>query len=147
MFLPIYFLAIMLARFKIPPFEIAKAIIQLDDDILSLENINNLANQAPTADEVPNTLFNGIELVCSYEGADQLGKVESFIKHVRFLFNSLAGIPRLTSRLRTLSFCASFPDKILDLKNDISTLNESLSALIECKGLVVVMQVKKGTIF
>jgi len=92
-------LAIMLSRFgKLSFAEIRKAIEDLDETILTPENVAALKGLAPDAEE--------IAMLKEYTGdVSQLGKPEQFVL-------AIADIPRLIPRLNALAIRSTFQGKL-----------------------------------
>lgn len=111
-------LSIMLSRFgKLSFDEIKKAILQLDEEVLTLENATALKNFAPEPDE--------ISMIKDYPGdKEQLGKPEKFVL-------AISDIPRLVPRLNCLVIKLSFDSKMGPLKEAVGVIG---SAVKEVKG-------------
>ncbi len=50
--LTVSYIAIMLMRIKLSHSEIRRAILEIDDDMLSIDNLKAIGRQLPTSDEV-----------------------------------------------------------------------------------------------
>lgn len=97
--------------------EIRKAIITLNEDILTLDNLENLCMCMPTSEEV--------KLVKAYVSNEneELGNAEKFIQVVM-------DIPRLTQRLQSLIFYKSFTLELSEVEPDLDIV---ISACEEIK--------------
>ena len=114
--------SIMLSRFgKMAYSEIKKAIVDLDENILSAENISALKQFVPTPEE--------IELLKEYSGpVDQLGKPEQF-------FLEIMTIPRLTARLNSFHTKLTFAKKLSGIKESVSIVSDAVKEIRTSKTL------------
>jgi diaphanous 1 len=94
-------IAIMLARIKMPYSEIKDAILELDDEKLSVENLRSIRQYIPTSEE--------IELVKEYDGdLSTLGNAENY-------FREIMVIPRMSERLSCMIFRRRFEIEVQEL--------------------------------
>jgi len=84
----------MLARIKMPYPEIKQALLEIDDEKLTVENLRAIRQHVPTTEE--------LELVKEYDGdMAMLGNPERYFKEIII-------IPRLTERLNCMIFRRRF---------------------------------------
>jgi len=100
--------AIMLSRFKISFSDLRKAIMELDESIVTIEGAGALAEYVPTPEEVE-------QITAFPEEKTKLGKTEQFFWEVK-------DVPRLGTRLTSFKFKMSFDDQVRDLKPDVDAV-------------------------
>uniref|UniRef100_A0A7S4I909 FH2 domain-containing protein n=1 Tax=Vannella robusta TaxID=1487602 RepID=A0A7S4I909_9EUKA len=101
-------IGIMLKHFKMAPSAIRKAIIEMDESVLTPEKISQLYRNAPTPEET--------ELLSFFTGdPKELGKSEQFLLQ-------LVSIPDITERLELLNFRSVFDDESADLVHHYNTV-------------------------
>ncbi|CAG8761717.1 9161_t:CDS:2, partial [Ambispora leptoticha] len=104
-------IAIMLARIKMPYSEVRDAVLELDDEKLTVENLRAIKQYVPSTEE--------IELVREYDGdLSNLGNAEKYIKEIMV-------IPRLSERLTCMIFRRRFEIEAEELLPDISILRDA----------------------
>lgn len=96
------FKAIMLARIKLSYQEIKKAILEMNEEALTIDNLRSLKQFTPTEEE--------LETIREYDGdAANLGNAEKF-------FLEISTIPNLAGRLDCMIFKRRFEHDLEDLK-------------------------------
>jgi len=122
-----YNVAISLSRFKMSYEELRDAVMNFNDNVLSLEMIDVLCEILPQPEEM--------KLVKSYTGnIDRLGDVEKF-------FLTMA-VPSLASRLKSFVFLLSFSQlasSIEDAIEIVSTANNNISYSTEIRTLLGIL--------
>ena len=104
-------IAIMLARIKMPYSEIKDAILEFDDEKLSVENLRSIKQYVPTNED--------IELVKEYYGdLSTLGNAENY-------FREIMVIPRMSERLNCMIFRRRFEIEAQELLPVCMTTVES----------------------
>ncbi len=103
---------IVLSRFgRLTYDEIKRAILSLDETVLTAENLNALKELVPTAEE--------IEILREYNGdVEQLGKAERF-------FLTIMDIPKLALRLNSFTIRQTFLKKAEVLKESLSLIRNA----------------------
>merc|ERR1712232_1542105 len=110
-------IGIMLKHFKLSPTALKKAIIELDESILTSEKISQLYRNAPTPEE--------IDLLSSFNGdIRDLGKSEQFLYH-------MVSIPDISERLELLYFRSNFEDESEDLKHHYKTVIKGIEQVLD----------------
>jgi len=112
-------IGILLARIKQPIPEISRAIIELDEKVLTLEDVRSLNKYAPTKDEIESLK----KYIDAGSDVSKLGQAETF-------FIELMAIPNLSGRLSSWVFKREFDFKLADILADIEMVN---SAVVELK--------------
>lgn len=107
-------MSIMLTRFgKISHADIKKAIIELDENVMTPENVNALVQFTPTPEE--------IEMLSSFEGdKNLLGVPEKFTLEIMT-------IPRLEERLKAFGVKRQFPNKVTTLKESLQVVSAAVA--------------------
>lgn len=109
--------AIVLGSMRMDFKVIRKAILDLDEEVLTLEQIKALKDIAPTSDEVA--------AVNEYTGDyDLLGPTEQFYKNI-------VDIPRLDQRLTCWMFKIKFPSAITNVAPDIENLLTAAKQMLD----------------
>ncbi|KAI8905177.1 formin homology 2 domain-containing protein [Gorgonomyces haynaldii] len=117
---------IMLRGLRLSNAEIKQALLQVDDDVLSLERLDQMHRFAPTTAE--------IDLVKTYEGDfELLAKPEQY-------FATILDIPRILPRLETMVLRRRFQEEIKELENDTNCVVTAISEIMTSKTLVQVLQ-------
>ncbi|CAI2175942.1 18087_t:CDS:10 [Funneliformis geosporum] len=108
-------IAIMLARIKMPYSEIKNAILELDDEKLSVENLRSIKQYVPNSEE--------IELVKEYDGdLSTLGNAENYFREIMI-------IPRMSERLNCMIFRRRFEIEVQELLPEITMLHDAYEDL------------------
>jgi hypothetical protein len=103
---------ILLARLKHTFPQIRQAILDLDEERLSLDNLRALEKCLPTPDEA--------ELIRDYDGdISALSKADQY-------FREIVGIPRLSERLSCMVFMRKFEMDLEELKPDLKVLRDAV---------------------
>ncbi|KAJ3155689.1 hypothetical protein HDU86_004158 [Geranomyces michiganensis] len=101
-------IAIMLGGIRLSYADIARAIITVDDSVLSIERLQALRLWAPTAEEC--------DIVRAYEGDfEDVGNAERYIREVM-------NIPRLNQRLEHMLFRKRFEEEVEEVIPDMETV-------------------------
>ena len=109
--------SIMLAQFRISFVDIKIAILELNEDILDAETVEKMIPACPTAEETMK--ING------YEGdLKLLGKAEQY-------FREVGQIARLQTRLQTFHYKLVYEDKVKEVTDGITRLNEAVSSICD----------------
>ncbi|SPO39803.1 related to Diaphanous protein homolog 1 [Pseudozyma flocculosa] len=109
--------AILLSRIKLPFPEIRAALLQMDENQLSVDNLKALKSCLPTTEEM--------EIIRDYDGdVSALGKADQF-------FKEMLGIPKLHERLSCMLYIRRFELDIEELKPDLKILKD---AVVELNG-------------
>ncbi|KAJ3275705.1 hypothetical protein HDV01_007171 [Terramyces sp. JEL0728] len=118
---------IVLNGFKLPFETIRGAIFTLNDKVLSLEKLCNLAPSIPETEV--------IETIKSYSGVvEMLGVAEQFIF-------SVADIPNLSRRLNSMIFRLKFQQEFEELYPDIQTVITAIGQVKDSKAFYTILQV------
>ncbi|KZV64586.1 actin-binding FH2, partial [Peniophora sp. CONT] len=104
--------AIMLSRIKLPPAEIKRALLSLDDTLLTVDDLKALSRQIPTPEEISRLKDFGPD-TSTLSKADQL-------------FIELSTVPRLAARLEAMIFRRR-------LELDVEELRPELD-IVRCAG-------------
>lgn len=108
-------IAIMLAKIKLPYPDIRDAIWNIDDNILSTDNLMAIRQYIPTKEE--------IEIVKEYQGdVDMLGNAERY-------FRSIMYIPRLADRVSCMIFRRRFKDELEEILPELDTIQMAITEL------------------
>lgn len=120
-------MSIMLTRFgKISHADVKKAIIDLDENVFTPENINALVNFVPTSEE--------IEILSSYEGdKSALGVPEKFSLEIMT-------IPRLEERLKAFGVKRTFENKVTTLKESLDVLSAAVAEAKNSKKFLGILE-------
>ncbi|KAJ3013426.1 hypothetical protein HKX48_005760 [Thoreauomyces humboldtii] len=101
-------IAIMLGGLRLGYPDICRAIVTMDDSVLSTERLHALKLWAPTSEEC--------DLVRSYEGdVEELGNAERYIREVM-------NVPRLSHRLEHMLFRKRFEEEVEEVVPDMETV-------------------------
>ena len=101
-------MSIMLARMRLSYSEIKRAILELDDQTLSIDNLKSLKQYVPAFEE--------IQLVRNYDGdISKLGNAEKYVLEVM-------DIPRLNQRLESMIFKRKFMNEYEEILPNISNV-------------------------
>ncbi|KAJ3170589.1 hypothetical protein HDU88_008491 [Geranomyces variabilis] len=101
-------IAIMLGGIRLSYADISRAIITMDDSVLSIERLQALRSWAPTAEEC--------DIVRAYEGDfEDVGNAERYIREVM-------DIPRLNQRLEHMLFRKRFEEEVEEVIPDMETV-------------------------
>jgi len=120
-------IAIMLARIKISYKGIKDAILAMDENSLTIEDLKNLSKFVPQPDE--------ISTLKEYDGdVGQLGKAEQF-------FLQLLNVPRLDGRLETFIFKRQFDDKVNEVKQAIVCVNDACKELKQSRKFTKMLEI------
>ncbi len=107
--------SIVLTRIKVPFPELRTAILQCDENKLSVDNLKSIKACLPTTEE--------LELVRDYEGnIATLSKADQF-------FKEMLGIPRLSERLACMVYMRKFELDIEELKPDLRILKHAVDEI------------------
>eukprot|EP01119_Soliformovum_irregulare_P019111 TRINITY_DN5992_c0_g1_i2.p1 TRINITY_DN5992_c0_g1~~TRINITY_DN5992_c0_g1_i2.p1 ORF type:complete len:1081 (-),score=303.16 TRINITY_DN5992_c0_g1_i2:139-3381(-) len=119
-------IAIMLIHFKLSDADIKKAILDVDERILTLDRVNQLITYAPMTEEE--------EVLRNFKGnkAD-LGRAERF-------FLEIQDVPRYLPRLKSIRSKLQFGEQIGDLKRDIGIVTSACKELRASQGLVKILE-------
>ncbi|OAD01857.1 hypothetical protein MUCCIDRAFT_14281, partial [Mucor lusitanicus CBS 277.49] len=108
-------IAIMLAKIKLPYPDIRDAIWNIDDNILSTDNLMAIRQYIPTKEE--------IEIVKEYQGdVDMLGNAERY-------FRSIMYIPRLADRVSCMIFRRRFKDELEEILPELDIIQMAITEL------------------
>eukprot|EP01114_Cavostelium_apophysatum_P017893 TRINITY_DN5407_c0_g1_i4.p1 TRINITY_DN5407_c0_g1~~TRINITY_DN5407_c0_g1_i4.p1 ORF type:complete len:1109 (-),score=351.51 TRINITY_DN5407_c0_g1_i4:127-3453(-) len=117
---------ISLGRMRLATQEIREAIVNLDDAIISLENLQLLSTFIPTPEE--------LTLLREYtDDKSKLDKPEQF-------FLELEPIPHLQGRVEVWVFTRSFEEKIYHLLPEIGTLRKAFKECIGSRQLLLLLE-------
>lgn len=117
---------IALARFRLPHEAIRNAIVSVDDSILSEERLEQLCKIAPTQEE--------LDAVGSFDGdVAQLGEAEKF-------YTSLLKVPRISHRLSSMLFRATFPATSSDIEDKLTLLGTTIHKIKNSQHLRLLLQ-------
>eukprot|EP01096_Ripella_sp_DP13-Kostka_P013863 TRINITY_DN6107_c0_g1_i1.p1 TRINITY_DN6107_c0_g1~~TRINITY_DN6107_c0_g1_i1.p1 ORF type:complete len:508 (+),score=280.38 TRINITY_DN6107_c0_g1_i1:1-1524(+) len=120
-------ICIMLSHLKMSPAAVRNAILSMDEQVLTIERLNQLIKNAPTSEEQ--------ELLEAYKGdISELGKAEQFLIQI-------LKVPRVTERLKLLLFKQTFPDRIADLISNLSVLKDACDTVVRSDNLKKVLEV------
>jgi len=121
-------MSIMLTRFgKTSHAEIKRAIIELDDNVMTPENVNALVQFAPSAEE--------IEMLSSFEGDKSLlGVPEKFTLEIM-------SIPRLEERLKAFGVKRQFTNKATTLKESLDIVTAAVAEVKNSKKFFGLLEV------
>ncbi|KAJ3182376.1 hypothetical protein HDU87_008540 [Geranomyces variabilis] len=101
-------IAIMLGGIRLSYADISRAIITMDDSVMSIERLQALRSWAPTPDEC--------DIVRAYEGDfGDVGNAERYIREVM-------DIPRLNQRLEHMLFRKRFEEEVEEVIPDMETV-------------------------
>ncbi|EKX54110.1 hypothetical protein GUITHDRAFT_63706, partial [Guillardia theta CCMP2712] len=119
-------IGIMLSKFRCSLRKIREAVVELDADVLTLDDVASLKQYVPTDEEM--------EMLRAFDGdARDLGIAERF-------FLEILSVPRYRERLSVFEFVKSFEDRWQEATSGISTLRLALLELKDCKGLHQVLE-------
>ncbi|KAJ3067873.1 hypothetical protein HK102_007314, partial [Quaeritorhiza haematococci] len=119
-------IAIMLARIRMSYKEIRDAILGLDDEKLTLENLKVLRQYAPTEEE--------IDLVRDFSGdISSLGNAERYIREVMV-------IPRFRERLDGMIFRRRFATDVKEISPELDGLRKAISQVRSSRKLSVILR-------
>ncbi|KAF1806202.1 hypothetical protein FB192DRAFT_1003493 [Mucor lusitanicus] len=105
----------MLAKIKLPYPDIRDAIWNIDDNILSTDNLMAIRQYIPTKEE--------IEIVKEYQGdVDMLGNAERY-------FRSIMYIPRLADRVSCMIFRRRFKDELEEILPELDIIQMAITEL------------------
>ncbi|KAE8252202.1 hypothetical protein A4X03_0g6231, partial [Tilletia caries] len=105
-------IAIILTRIKLPYPEIRKALLTMDEEVLTVEHLKALQACLPTSDE--------LELVRDYAGDfSRLAAADQF-------FKAILGIPRLSQRLSCTLYARKFHVDLAEIKPDLRALRRAV---------------------
>lgn len=108
-------IAIMLSRIKIPFAQLRTALLQLDESVLTEDNLKALKACVPTSEEM--------ELIREYDGdVSALSKADQF-------FKEMLGIPKLSERLTCMLYMRRFEFDVEELKPDLKVLKHAVDEL------------------
>lgn len=107
--------SIVLTRIKVPFPELRTAILQCDEDKLTIDHLKSIKNCLPTTEE--------LELVRDYDGdIGSLSKADQF-------FKEMLGIPRLAERLACMVYMRKFELDLEELKPDLRILKHAVDEI------------------
>ncbi|SAM77134.1 related to Diaphanous protein homolog 1 [Ustilago bromivora] len=107
--------SIVLTRIKVPFPELRIAILQCDEDKLTIDHLKSVKNCLPTTEE--------LELVRDYDGdVGALSKADQF-------FKEMLGIPRLAERLACMVYMRKFELDLEELKPDLRILKHAVDEI------------------
>eukprot|EP01117_Protostelium_nocturnum_P009033 TRINITY_DN3242_c0_g1_i3.p1 TRINITY_DN3242_c0_g1~~TRINITY_DN3242_c0_g1_i3.p1 ORF type:complete len:1020 (-),score=448.76 TRINITY_DN3242_c0_g1_i3:7-3015(-) len=128
-------LGIILSKMKTTDQQLKNAILSVDEDVLDSTAIKQLANFAPTTEELDSiNSFVRREEKNEEKSKATLGKVEK-------LFLTIQDIPRLKERLQCMSIKQHATMKILEMKEEIVVLEEAVHDLLACSNASGVIQI------
>jgi hypothetical protein len=107
--------AIMLSRVKLTLPGICNAILELDDTMLSIDDLKAISKQLPTRDEVER--ING-----SLDEVDKLAKADQY-------FAQIMKIPRLQERLECMVYRRKLDLELEEIRPDLNTLRNASKEL------------------
>jgi len=114
----------------VSPADIRKAILELNEQLLSPENLNALVNFVPVQEE--------IDLLSEYEGdKNLLGIPEKF-------FLEIMTIPQLEHRLKATVAKRNFSTKITTVKDSLQVIHEAVQQVSKCQKLIQVFELILG---
>ncbi|KCV69630.1 hypothetical protein H696_04048 [Fonticula alba] len=112
-------LAILLSRFKMSNFDIKTAVLKMDEEKLSIEQLRALRQFTPTTEEVA--------LVREYDGdLALLGPAERY-------FREMISISNLETRLDAMILKRQFDKLMLDLTPEVESINKANNELLKSK--------------
>ena len=118
---------ITLAKIRLPAKDIMKAVLDLDDSILTLDKLTALRNIVPSSDD--------IVAVKEYKGDKKLlGKVESF-------FLETLTISNYASRLDALIYKQRFENEHNLLESSLELINVASNVVLQSKSLRRILEV------
>ncbi|KAG6373818.1 hypothetical protein JVT61DRAFT_5963 [Boletus reticuloceps] len=103
-------MAIMLSRFKIEYSAVRQALLDLDDFVLSIDNLKAISKQLPTADEVTR--------IKDFGDVTKLAKADQFIYEIM-------SIPRLSQRMDCMIFRRRFELDLEEIRPDLKTVRDA----------------------
>ncbi|KAF8138924.1 hypothetical protein EV363DRAFT_1315171 [Boletus edulis] len=107
-------MAIMLSRFKIGYSAIRQALLDLDDSVLSIDDLKEISKQLPTADEVTR--------IKDFGDVTKLAKADQFIYEIM-------SIPRLSQRMDCVIFRRRFKLDVEEIRPDLKTVRDACREL------------------
>ncbi|KAK6904947.1 hypothetical protein I203_105766 [Kwoniella mangroviensis CBS 8507] len=108
-------IGIMLTRLRLSPSKIRRAIIEVDDDLLDMDDLATLSRMLPTAEEV--------EKIRSFSGdISKLSKPDLYFKEI-------SSIPNLKLRLETMVFRRKFEMMLNEIMPDLMILKNVVKEL------------------
>ncbi len=118
-------IGIMLRRFKMSPIDLHAAILAMDDNVVSLENLPQLQKILPNDEEM--------KAIQSFDGdSSRLSQASS-------LQAQLSHIPKLAGRLKFCEDRLRFPSAIDNIVFHASTLTLTANALMESPSLKIIL--------
>ncbi|KAF0977805.1 hypothetical protein FDP41_003127 [Naegleria fowleri] len=112
-------LSIILGYLRLEYSEIKRAILEMDEEVLSQQNIESLKDKTPTDEE--------IQAILAYDGdADLLAVSDKF-------YLAIKDVPRLQSRLNFWSFKYKFENTIPEIIPDLETLHYASQEILRSK--------------
>jgi len=114
----------------VSPADIRKGILELNEQLLSIENLNALVNFCPQQEE--------IDLLAEYDGdKHQLGVPEKF-------FLEIMTIPLLEQRLKATVAKRNFSTKITTVTESLQAVHEAAQQVAKCSKLIQVFELILG---
>lgn len=107
-------IAIMLSRIKLTLPKICEAILEINDDALSIDDLKAISKQLPTPEEV--------ERIKNFDEVDKLAKADQY-------FAAIMAIPRLHTRLDCMAYRRKLDLELEELRPDLSTLRNAAKEL------------------
>eukprot|EP00472_Partenskyella_glossopodia_P012511 CAMPEP_0197537892 /NCGR_PEP_ID=MMETSP1318-20131121/58169_1 /TAXON_ID=552666 /ORGANISM="Partenskyella glossopodia, Strain RCC365" /LENGTH=490 /DNA_ID=CAMNT_0043096165 /DNA_START=27 /DNA_END=1499 /DNA_ORIENTATION=- len=120
-------ISIMLKRFKMTGEDIKKAILDMDDEVVSLDSIPQLAKLIPNDEE--------LQAIENYDGDPSMLSVASKLQF------DLSSIPNLTNRLEYCEFRLRFAKAVQKLSEFVQTLKSASEELMASTRLRQVLRV------
>lgn len=105
---------IMLSRIKLPPTEIKRSLLSLDDSKLSVDELKVIARHLPTPDEV--------KRINEFENDKQLGKAEQYFKEI-------ISIPRLSERIACMLYRRRLELDIEETRPELDIVRHAMKEL------------------
>jgi len=110
--------------------DIFKAVLSLNDSVLTQEQIKSLKDIAPTADELGQV----VDYETSKQDIELLGTCERF-------YLTISKIPRYEQRLSSWVFKNNFPSIISSIQPDVETLSLAIKQLLESQKFLKLLQI------
>ncbi|KAI0307002.1 hypothetical protein B0F90DRAFT_1807716 [Multifurca ochricompacta] len=103
-------IAIMLSRIKLTPVDIRKALLQVDDKVLSVDDLKAMERQTPTTEEVTR--------LKDFGDVSKLAKADQF-------FYQIMDIPRIADRLRCMIYRRRLELDVEEIRPELDILHSA----------------------
>ena len=150
----------MLAKLKLPPAKIRQAIVEVDDEVLSADDLATLSRSLPTAEEVGLVRCEGTSLIRhkaerlrAFEGdVSKLAKPDLYFREVNNAMDKrrwltrlnvqIISIPRLKSRFDAMVFRRRFELQVAEVMPDLGIMRSAALELRTSARFKEVLQVR-----